>query len=334
MNPLVSVIIPVYNVKPYLREALDSVIGQTYRRLEIIIVDDGSTDGSGDICDEYSSDPRVTVIHQANGGLSNARNKGLTLAKGEYLCFIDSDDSYHKAFIEKLLNNAQSTQAEIVVCKYNVQKTAERLIVNKLDSVQKWPRLASGVYSRADALRFLVEGILDVPVWNKLYKSNLWNDVRFPDGHNYEDIDTIYRVVDTSQTISMIEEVLYFYRDRFDSITHNSSAQNTRDWMLAHSHLEAFILSRHPEVFSDTLVERYKHRYLDAYMVMYARWSGDSDFSNELRKTIVEKGRELKQWNIRTRIAYFMVCFSPLLFKFAYKVYLPCRLSIWKVMGK
>ena len=104
MEPLVSVIIPVYNVAPYLREALDSVIHQTYHSLQILIIDDGSTDGSASICDEYLSDPRVIVIHQDNRGLSNARNVGLDLMTGEYTAFLDSDDAYHPTFIENLVD--------------------------------------------------------------------------------------------------------------------------------------------------------------------------------------------------------------------------------------
>lgn len=176
MNPLVSVIIPVYNVKPYLREALNSVIEQNYKRMEIIIVDDGSTDGSENICDEYISDPRVLVIHQENQGLSGARNTGLSLFKGDYLCFLDPDDAYHPAFIERLLENALSTNSEMVACKYIVQRTTGEISTDNRKITQSFPRLASGTYSREEALRNLVEGDLNVFVWNKLYKGNLWND--------------------------------------------------------------------------------------------------------------------------------------------------------------
>ena len=127
MNPLVSVIIPVYNVAPYLREALDSVIGQTYHNLEILIIDDGSTDGSESICDEYKSDARVTVIHQKNGGLSNARNTGLDLAQGEFVCFLDPDDAYDTFFVERLIAPMISDHHDIAVCRFSVYKTTGRM---------------------------------------------------------------------------------------------------------------------------------------------------------------------------------------------------------------
>ena len=123
MGPLVSVIVPVYNVLPYLREALDSVINQTYKNLEILIVDDGSTDGSGEVCDEYLSDPRVIVIHQENKGLSGARNTGLDRMTGEYVAFIDSDDAFKPEMIERMLETITRNKAEMSICGYYACET-------------------------------------------------------------------------------------------------------------------------------------------------------------------------------------------------------------------
>ncbi len=334
MNPLVSVIIPVYNVKPYLREALDSVIGQTYRNTEIIIIDDGSTDGSENICDEYTSDPRVTVIHQINGGLSNARNVGLDLAKGNYLCFLDSDDAYHSTFVEKMLGKAQSSDAEMVVCRFIEQKTTEKLGTKKRGLMPIQSSLSQGTYNREEALRGLAEGKLNVSVWNKLYKDNLWRNVRFPNGHNHEDIATMYKIVYACQTVSMIDDVLFFYRDRDESITHYYSKKNVRDCMLARSHFEEFILTHHPEIFSDDLVELYKQKNLNGHMDLFANCFDNRELRDEIRKTIIEKGKEINRWNISTRVAYLMVCHMPWLFRCTYKIYLPCRLLVWRVTGR
>lgn len=120
MNPLVSVIVPVYNVLPYLKESLDSLIGQSYQDLEVILIDDGSTDDSGKLCDEYANhDKRILVIHQENKGLSAARNIGLDKANGEYIAFLDSDDAFHCCFIEKLLSSIISKDADIALCKFS-----------------------------------------------------------------------------------------------------------------------------------------------------------------------------------------------------------------------
>ena len=117
MEPLVSVIIPIYNVRPYLCEALDSVLRQTYRNLEILIIDDGSDDGSEEICDEYGKkDSRITVIHQKNRGLSAARNVGLNRMRGDYIAFLDPDDAFHPDMIRCLMEALQRNEAEIAVC--------------------------------------------------------------------------------------------------------------------------------------------------------------------------------------------------------------------------
>lgn len=120
ITPVISVIIPVYNVAPYLREALNSVVNQTYYSLEILVIDDGSTDGSGSICDEYKTDSRVTVIQQPNRGLSNARNTGLDAATGDFIAFLDPDDAWHLSFIEELF--FAITDADIVVSRYTINQ--------------------------------------------------------------------------------------------------------------------------------------------------------------------------------------------------------------------
>lgn len=123
MKPLISVIVPVYNVSPFLREAVDSVINQTWQNLEILLVDDGSTDGSGEICDEYLADPRVKVIHQENRGLSGARNTGLDRAVGEYIVFLDGDDALHPKMIERLYQALVLYDSDLAACGFNSYET-------------------------------------------------------------------------------------------------------------------------------------------------------------------------------------------------------------------
>lgn len=130
--PLVSVIIPVFNSKVYISEALDSVINQTYKNLEIIIIDDGSTDGSGKICDEYAEkDNRIRVFHQKNIGVSAARNAGLDLAAGDFLAFLDSDDAYELTFIDSMMTAMIQNNADIVMCRYTEHKTTGKMSFNR-----------------------------------------------------------------------------------------------------------------------------------------------------------------------------------------------------------
>lgn len=210
----VSIIIPVYNVEDYLAQCVDSVISQTYNNLEIILVDDGSTDGSPKICDEYvKNDDRVKVHHKPNGGLSSARNCGLKLATGSYVAFIDSDDYVDKEYIETLLREALLYNASISVCGYrevNANKNyTQQLPVNETTN-------------KIDAIRSLLiqpDGY-KVVTWNKLYDVNLFmkNNIEFPPGKIHEDNYTTYKLMYFSENIVYINRALYNYRQRNDSI--------------------------------------------------------------------------------------------------------------------
>ena len=161
-TPLVSVIIPVYNVAPYLREALDSVIYQTYTNLEILVIDDGSTDGSGAICDEYARrDSRIRVVHQENKGLSTARNIGLDMMTGDIVAFLDSDDAFDHRMVEVMLNEMH--HADIAVCGFSVHRGMMRMH-------PKESRNRRRILSRTEALREIMNGRMETAPWNKLYK--------------------------------------------------------------------------------------------------------------------------------------------------------------------
>ncbi len=215
---MVSVIIPVYNVAPYLRESLASAIHQTYKGLEIIIIDDGSTDGSGDICEEYAArDERIRLIHQENKGLSAARNAGLNIMTGDVIAFLDSDDAYHPDYIRTMLETMHREKTDIVICGYSKQKTEGKLRFEEVG--RTGPSLHKGKYNRIEALCALADMKLNHGVWNKLYKSGLWNNIRFPEGYVYEEVRTTYRILDSINSLAVIDQPLYLYRDRPESIT-------------------------------------------------------------------------------------------------------------------
>lgn len=160
---LVSIIVPVYNVKPFLTESLDSVVHQTYTNLEIIVVDDGSTDGSETICDEYARiDKRVRVIHQDNHGLSTARNVGINLASGDTIVFLDSDDAFRPDFVKIMLSEMIREEADLVICRYTTHRT-----LGQLERVgNQKPTIESGLYDRVSALQALADGKINHSVWN------------------------------------------------------------------------------------------------------------------------------------------------------------------------
>lgn len=217
-KPLVSLIIPVYNVEAYLRECLDSVINQSYSNLEIIIVNDGSTDGSLNVCEEYAAkDERIRVISQKNGGLSSARNTGLDSAKGLYIGFIDSDDSVHTTFVECLMDAISESKSRIAVCDFS-------------SDIKQLANMDNGkvILSSNEA----VSGLLDdygykCFAWNKLYQKELFTDERFPVGKIYEDIKIMYRLFARVSTIAYVKQPLYYYRQRSNSITKSRFTEGT-----------------------------------------------------------------------------------------------------------
>lgn len=208
----VSIIIPVYNVKNFLKKCIDSVLGQTYTNIEVILVDDGSSDGSSDICDWYASNNmNVTVIHQKNMGLSSARNVGIRKSHGSYICFVDSDDYVSTDYVERLYDTCISNDAEIACCAKKIVMTKKQYVVND-DS--------DFCVKNSEALRrmFLFEGI-DTSACDKLFKKELFDSVSFPVNHFYEDMGTIYKLLIKSKKVAHANFVGYYYVMRDKSIS-------------------------------------------------------------------------------------------------------------------
>ena len=232
--PVVSIIVPVYNVKSYVGECVESLCRQTYTNLEILLVDDGSTDGSGEVCDEYAGrDERIRVIHQANRGLSGARNMGLDDARGEYIAFVDSDDLVSRNYVETLYELLMKYEADIAACAY-IKGTTEQLTdirekVLSLDNVKeicmpsvKLLKQWHGKYKQQETV-----------AWNKLYCREVWNGrkkIRFPESRNHEDVLISHLVVQGAKTIVLTTEILYFYRIRKGSITLQTEYDREKVW--------------------------------------------------------------------------------------------------------
>lgn len=207
MSDLISVIIPVYNVEKYLNKCVESVLNQTYKNLQIILVDDGSTDLSGAICDEYKQkDNRIEVIHKINGGLSSARNAGMKLAKGEFISFIDSDDWLELTFYEKMKNFIEEHSIDIVMC-------GAKIIRDNSHVEDRFMYFENNcLINRNEALEMIFKDKIGSQVWCKLAKKDLWNDVEFPEGRIYEDIPVTYKLfVKSTSNIGFIAEPLYNY---------------------------------------------------------------------------------------------------------------------------
>lgn len=214
--PLISVIIPVYNVEKYLNECVDSVICQTYTNLEILLIDDGSNDKSPKICDEYKAkDKRISVYHKKNGGLSDARNYGVSKAHGEYVSFIDSDDYCSPSFIETLYVTLINGECDLVALKGGTDfwdgEQGPRLLNNVNDSVVSY-------MNSKDVLEAMLYQNIATGAPFKFYKFELVKDIKFPYGFLYEDVATTYKYFLKANKSAIVYGDLYAYRKRRDSI--------------------------------------------------------------------------------------------------------------------
>lgn len=227
MEPLISIIVPVYNVENYVAECITSLINQTYRNIEILLVDDGSTDKSGQICDSFANDDRIRVFHTKNAGVSAARNYALDRARGDYIGFADSDDRAEPEMFETLLRCAEKSGADIAVCDYDLEYT------DGIKSPDR-PRMYVEVSGREDvAAVFYKYGIIHCCVWNKLFRREFFEDgFRFPVGLICEDQHLITKMLDFGGKIARTPEILYHYRQRRSSIVHNVSFKNAADYFV------------------------------------------------------------------------------------------------------
>ena len=224
-QPLISVIVPVYNVEAYLDTCLESIVSQTYRNLEIIVVDDGSTDSCGTICDRWAGqDERIRVIHQPNGGLSAARNSGLDVMKGELVMMVDSDDVMRADAINALLETRrQHPDADIVMGSYvtfdseSLSWPVEDFHDCKTQTLNQHEAILSIFYQRD----------IDHSAWGRLYPSSMFDDIRYPQGLYYEDLAIIYSLLKKCSSVVKLDYTLYGYRQRKNSILEKFSPKRS-----------------------------------------------------------------------------------------------------------
>ena len=245
MEALISIIVPIYKVEKYLERCICSILNQTYKNIEVILVDDGSPDNCGKICDEYSmKDNRIKVIHKENGGLSSARNAGLKIATGDYIGFVDSDDWIEHTMYERLIANAVKYDAQISVGGvvdlleledgYEVRKTTFNGNV-KIECLDK-----------KDAMKkFFLESW---SAWDKIYKRDVHKDIMFPEGKINEDEAIAMRILDRCDKIVYTNEVFYNYISRPNSITTSKFSEKKLDWYINCKNNLKFINENYPEL--------------------------------------------------------------------------------------
>jgi len=232
MNPLLSIIIPVYNVEAYLERCVSSILSQPYHNIELILIDDGSTDSSSELCDEWAAkDSQIVVIHKDNGGVSSARNAGLKVFKGEYLTFVDPDDfiapETYSVNMDYLLAHRDVDILQYPYCHYvsddkisNHHQPAEAIFVGSEQIFRNW-------WSGSP---------LEYVIWNKIYKRHVWDNVFFEIGRTSEDTCLVPRFVENAHSVFISTQGLYYYqRDRVDSYTYEYNCEKHLDLFHAHS---------------------------------------------------------------------------------------------------
>ena len=225
---MISVIVPIYNEEPYLRKCLNSICNQTFRELDIILIDDGSTDRSGEICDEYvSKDARIRCLHTMNGGISMARNRGIEAAaeyNNPYIAFVDSDDWLEPDMYQRLFHLAQENSSDIAECGVIREYDGRQALQRSEDKTYK----KNGNYN-VDALEALLSGHLREAVWNKIWRSECFREIQFPVGKNCEDMAVTHLILENAEVVSCTSRCGYHYRMREGSIDHTPSMKTLTD---------------------------------------------------------------------------------------------------------
>lgn len=301
----ISVIVPVYNVQAYLSQCIESIINQTYSKLQIILIDDGSTDCSGSISDEWAAkDSRIFVVHQKNEGLSAARNTGLKAAKGEYIAFVDSDDVIHPRTYEFLKQALQETEADVAICHEDAF----------CDNIYRTRLYDTFHIERIENTEQLVDHFMDHWtgsvnfVWNKLYKKELLNNISFLEGTRLEDLCFSGEVLPKAKRAVWIEERLYGYRQRLGSI------MNSADGTLYMEHVKAIMYQR--DVLKLEKYDSYALRRI-AQLRLEAQKAGEYSISKEIRKIYLSLYKEvdIRQFSCKDKC-------NVLLARYMWKMYI------------
>lgn len=299
-HDLVSVIVPVYGVEAYLSICIDSLLAQTYRNIEIILVDDDSPDQCPQICDDYACrDERVRVLHQKNGGAAHARNVGMNLASGAYIAFVDSDDVPHPDYLEKLLQQMEDNDADISVCAY------QKLFVSRRE-VQK--NLRTGVFSAEEYLGDFIRDWNCGLLWNKLFRRDVLRGVRFEEGHVIDDEFFTYKAVMNAKKVVLCDETLYDYRQRNSGVMSQGKRERIlMDRMEYYPERFELVTKRYPALYT-----AYLSNLADA-LITFARKSQEypqaCGMARQLQRTYC--GRVLRgNLSIKEKYAYLRALFE------------------------
>lgn len=304
----VSIIVPVYNTEDYLAACIESILKQSYKNIELILINDGSTDLSGIICDDYlNKDSRVKVKHKPNGGQSSARNMGIDIATGSYIGFVDSDDWIHESMYDKLIRHAVENKSDIVACNFNV--------MHKNGEFSLYTSNAMNVeFDRDDAMKEIYTNkILTFSPCNKIYRNEIFKYLRFKDGIILEDMDIAYRLINTSNKVSYLKEGLYYYRYNKNSTLRSKFTIKRLDEYKVRNDMYDFYKENYPETANQVYYEFCKIRsflflgILESNIVEAKKYK----YLIQYDKKVLSKVLKHKDLMLKDRIKVYMLIKYP-----------------------
>lgn len=278
---MISVIIPVYNVENYLEECLESLLKQTYKETEIIIIDDGSTDKSMEIIKSYSKKfNKFNLISQENSGVAQVRNIGLSKASGEYVLFVDSDDFLEPLMIETMYNKAAYNRSDIVICDYYIYYDANKKIIAKYDC-------NAFVYSGDEVIKMMTEFKIQGQLWNKMFKREtlIKNNFHFEKGRIIEDIFPVFKLIENCSNITFINKPLYYYRQRNNSYVYNVNKKLLDDYYYAMSNIMSYVEKRYSCMKKES-INIFKSNVLAMLICNYIKFAGTKKENQEINSYI------------------------------------------------
>ena len=319
-NDLISIVIPVYNVEKYLEKCIKSIINQTYKNLEIIIVDDGSPDNCPKMCDEFArKDKRIKVIHKENGGLSDARNAGINIAKGKYITFIDSDDYISNDYVEYMYNLIKIYNAQIATCEVEIvylekERTYNTEYIENIEVLNPRDFFYNMLFAKKS----------DVTACAKLYETRLFEKIRYPKGIVYEDTATTYKLIEECEKIVTGNKKCYFYFTRPNSISKISGFNsNELDYIKNTNEMLEYLKNKYPDL--EQAIDRFdlyaNFRILRLLLFTKPR---NKEMEKDIFKKIKNKRIKVLKYKDtpkRDKIAIILSFFGLSIFKFSWYIY-------------
>ncbi len=295
-NELISIIVPIYNVEKYLVKCIDSIISQNYTNIEIILVNDGSSDDSGIICDEYArKDNRIRVIHKINSGISDARNVAIDKALGEYYTFIDSDDYVDVEYISTLYKNLLDNHSDISIGGYDT-------FYGKTDKKQSFDNIVK-VYDNRGALEnMLYQKNIYTSAWGKLYNKRLFANIRYPSGKNCEDLGTTYKLIYAANKISTITNPIYHYYYRLNGLSKAQFNITRMDGLV----FAREILNSVESLGHGTRKAAINRLFMEAIYILVTIYKNRANYINEYSecKNLIREYRQIVLFDSNSRVIY------------------------------